>query len=164
MGVLVSTPPHKHMADANESLMSENCSVYNQSSSTTPANGTCTETPPANDSNSVVAPVPHPKNEEKVEDALPPIKPLLTVGPLPSPSLKATKTIQKPKQKRTSRMPSCGVCRKKLGVMGFDCRCGKLFCGNHRYSTNTIVPTTTKLPRRPKWPKRTPWWRPLNWR
>merc|ERR1712151_256953 len=129
MGELVSTPPRKHMADANESLMSSNCSVYNQSSSS-PTNGNCTESA-ANDPDTVVAPVPHTEDEE---GALPPIKPLLTVGPSPLPSLKATKTIQKPKQKRTSRMPSCGVCRKKLGVMGFDCRCGKLFCGNHRYS------------------------------
>merc|ERR1712233_194403 len=131
MGVLVSTPPRKHMADANESLMSSNCSVYNQSSS--PANGNCPESA-ANEPNTVVAPVPHTKNEAKEVDALPPIKPLLTVGPSLAPSLKATKTIQKPKQKRASRMPSCGVCRKKLGVMGFDCRCGKLFCGSHRQS------------------------------
>ncbi|XP_044761048.1 AN1-type zinc finger protein 6 isoform X2 [Coccinella septempunctata] len=28
----------------------------------------------------------------------------------------------------------CRVCRKKVGLTGFECRCGGLFCGIHRYS------------------------------
>ncbi|KAL1007487.1 hypothetical protein UPYG_G00087460 [Umbra pygmaea] len=28
----------------------------------------------------------------------------------------------------------CFACRKKLGLTGFDCRCGNVFCGMHRYS------------------------------
>jgi hypothetical protein len=28
----------------------------------------------------------------------------------------------------------CGMCKKKLGLTGFECRCGLLFCGVHRYS------------------------------
>ncbi|OMO52599.1 Zinc finger, AN1-type [Corchorus olitorius] len=27
----------------------------------------------------------------------------------------------------------CESCNKKVGLMGFSCRCGKLFCGTHRY-------------------------------
>ena len=27
----------------------------------------------------------------------------------------------------------CGGCNKKVGVMGFKCRCGTTFCGSHRY-------------------------------
>ncbi|KAL4570851.1 hypothetical protein LXL04_026514 [Taraxacum kok-saghyz] len=27
----------------------------------------------------------------------------------------------------------CLTCRKKIGVMGFKCRCGESFCGSHRY-------------------------------
>lgn len=27
----------------------------------------------------------------------------------------------------------CGVCRKKVGLYGFECRCGLRFCGSHRY-------------------------------
>ncbi|KAK6947680.1 Zinc finger, AN1-type [Dillenia turbinata] len=27
----------------------------------------------------------------------------------------------------------CACCRKKVGVMGFKCRCGSTFCGTHRY-------------------------------
>ncbi|KAM9323361.1 AN1-type zinc finger protein 5-like isoform 1-T2 [Pholidichthys leucotaenia] len=34
----------------------------------------------------------------------------------------------KPKKNR------CFMCRKKVGLTGFDCRCGNLFCGRHRYS------------------------------
>ena len=28
----------------------------------------------------------------------------------------------------------CAVCRKKVGLTGFQCRCGGLFCAVHRYS------------------------------
>ncbi|XP_076016116.1 AN1-type zinc finger protein 5-like [Genypterus blacodes] len=35
---------------------------------------------------------------------------------------------QKPKKNR------CFMCRKKVGLTGFGCRCGNLFCGIHRYS------------------------------
>ncbi|CAJ0928295.1 unnamed protein product [Ranitomeya imitator] len=38
---------------------------------------------------------------------------------------------QKAKVKKTNR---CHMCRKKVGLTGFDCRCGNIFCGTHRYS------------------------------
>ncbi|GJM98435.1 hypothetical protein PR202_ga15449 [Eleusine coracana subsp. coracana] len=28
----------------------------------------------------------------------------------------------------------CSSCRKRVGLTGFRCRCGELFCGQHRYS------------------------------
>ncbi|EEF35677.1 zinc finger protein, putative [Ricinus communis] len=28
----------------------------------------------------------------------------------------------------------CRSCNKKVGLTGFACRCGKVFCGMHRYS------------------------------
>ncbi|KAJ6799746.1 zinc finger AN1 domain-containing stress-associated protein 15-like [Iris pallida] len=28
----------------------------------------------------------------------------------------------------------CWTCRKRVGLTGFRCRCGDLFCGRHRYS------------------------------
>ncbi|KAJ6808617.1 zinc finger AN1 domain-containing stress-associated protein 15-like [Iris pallida] len=28
----------------------------------------------------------------------------------------------------------CSTCRKRVGLTGFRCRCGHLFCGRHRYS------------------------------
>lgn len=27
----------------------------------------------------------------------------------------------------------CSICRKKVGLTGFKCRCGTTFCGTHRY-------------------------------
>uniref|UniRef100_A0A1I8APH6 AN1-type domain-containing protein n=1 Tax=Steinernema glaseri TaxID=37863 RepID=A0A1I8APH6_9BILA len=27
----------------------------------------------------------------------------------------------------------CGACSKRVGLMGFSCRCGGLFCAQHRY-------------------------------
>lgn len=37
----------------------------------------------------------------------------------------------KDKSKKKNR---CGICRKKVGLTGFECRCGGLYCGIHRYS------------------------------
>ncbi|CAO2166192.1 unnamed protein product [Urochloa humidicola] len=28
----------------------------------------------------------------------------------------------------------CAACGRKVGLMGFECRCGGVFCGDHRYS------------------------------
>ncbi|KVH90830.1 zinc finger A20 and AN1 domain-containing stress-associated protein 5-like [Cynara cardunculus var. scolymus] len=28
----------------------------------------------------------------------------------------------------------CSGCRRKVGLMGFRCRCGEMFCSDHRYS------------------------------
>ncbi|XP_069767395.1 AN1-type zinc finger protein 6 isoform X2 [Narcine bancroftii] len=43
---------------------------------------------------------------------------------------------EKPKQKKNR----CFTCRKKVGLTGFDCRCGNLFCGLHRYSDKHSCP------------------------
>ncbi|KFO85059.1 AN1-type zinc finger protein 6, partial [Buceros rhinoceros silvestris] len=40
------------------------------------------------------------------------------------------KSLDKPKQKKNR----CFMCRKKVGLTGFECRCGNVFCGMHRYS------------------------------
>uniref|UniRef100_A0A1I8G5R8 AN1-type zinc finger protein 6 n=1 Tax=Macrostomum lignano TaxID=282301 RepID=A0A1I8G5R8_9PLAT len=37
----------------------------------------------------------------------------------------------KPRQKQRNR---CGVCKKKTGLTGFECRCGGVYCAIHRYS------------------------------
>ncbi|XP_047436870.1 AN1-type zinc finger protein 6 isoform X2 [Mugil cephalus] len=39
-------------------------------------------------------------------------------------------TEEKPKAKKNR----CFTCRKKVGLTGFDCRCGNVFCCIHRYS------------------------------
>ncbi|XP_072372679.1 AN1-type zinc finger protein 5-like isoform X2 [Scyliorhinus torazame] len=42
--------------------------------------------------------------------------------------------VPRPKKNR------CFQCRKKVGLTGFDCRCGNLFCGLHRYSDKHNCP------------------------
>ncbi|XP_051972328.1 AN1-type zinc finger protein 5b isoform X2 [Xyrauchen texanus] len=46
------------------------------------------------------------------------------------------KTPEAPKPKKNR----CFMCRKKVGLTGFDCRCGNLFCGLHRYSDKHNCP------------------------
>ncbi|XP_046752406.1 AN1-type zinc finger protein 5 [Diprion similis] len=41
------------------------------------------------------------------------------------------KESDKESKKKKNR---CAVCRKKVGLTGFECRCGGLFCSVHRYS------------------------------
>ncbi|KAG8455250.1 hypothetical protein GDO86_001446 [Hymenochirus boettgeri] len=54
----------------------------------------------------------------------------------PSTSLNEEKTPELPKPKKNR----CFMCRKKIGLTGFDCRCGNLFCGLHRYSDKHNCP------------------------
>ncbi|XP_028274130.1 AN1-type zinc finger protein 5-like [Parambassis ranga] len=47
-----------------------------------------------------------------------------------------SKAPEPPKPKKNR----CFMCRKKVGLTGFDCRCGNLFCGLHRYSDKHHCP------------------------
>ncbi|XP_026153771.1 AN1-type zinc finger protein 5b [Mastacembelus armatus] len=47
-----------------------------------------------------------------------------------------SKTPEPPKPKKNR----CFMCRKRVGLTGFDCRCGNLFCGLHRYSDKHNCP------------------------
>ncbi|XP_013406137.1 AN1-type zinc finger protein 6 [Lingula anatina] len=38
------------------------------------------------------------------------------------------------KDKTPKKKNRCFTCKKKVGLTGFECRCGGLFCGLHRYS------------------------------
>ncbi|XP_014211211.1 AN1-type zinc finger protein 6 [Copidosoma floridanum] len=38
------------------------------------------------------------------------------------------------KDSKNKKKNRCAVCRKKVGLTGFECRCGGLFCSVHRYS------------------------------
>ncbi|XWS59509.1 hypothetical protein CRYUN_Cryun08bG0128200 [Craigia yunnanensis] len=40
-------------------------------------------------------------------------------------------------EQRPHQQPSrCMVCRKRVGLTGFRCKCGITFCGSHRYPEN----------------------------
>ena len=28
----------------------------------------------------------------------------------------------------------CWQCKRKVGILGIECKCGFIFCGNHRYA------------------------------
>ncbi|XP_069619524.1 AN1-type zinc finger protein 5 isoform X2 [Ranitomeya imitator] len=61
----------------------------------------------------------------------------------PSPSVSQPSTSQN--EEKTPELPKpkknrCFMCRKKIGLTGFDCRCGNLFCGLHRYSDKHNCP------------------------
>ncbi|KAM3258322.1 hypothetical protein ACQJBY_050219 [Aegilops geniculata] len=43
----------------------------------------------------------------------------------------APATEAKPARTSVNR---CSSCRKRVGLTGFRCRCGDMFCGEHRYS------------------------------
>ncbi|XP_075230622.1 zinc finger AN1-type doctor no [Lycorma delicatula] len=38
------------------------------------------------------------------------------------------------KDGKTKKKNRCAMCRKKVGLTGFECRCGGLYCAVHRYS------------------------------
>ncbi|CAH9096283.1 unnamed protein product [Cuscuta europaea] len=40
----------------------------------------------------------------------------------------------KGKKVQESGPSRCMACRKRVGLTGFECRCGNVFCGAHRYS------------------------------
>ncbi|CAH8363260.1 unnamed protein product [Eruca vesicaria subsp. sativa] len=43
-------------------------------------------------------------------------------------------TATEEKQEEPPQRPNrCTVCRKRVGLTGFMCRCGTTFCGTHRY-------------------------------
>ncbi|KAK1267580.1 Zinc finger AN1 domain-containing stress-associated protein 15 [Acorus gramineus] len=53
----------------------------------------------------------------------------------PAPSyLGANSEDEVPPPPQTSSVSRCSSCKRKVGLTGFRCRCGDLFCGRHRYS------------------------------
>ncbi|KAM4575817.1 AN1-type zinc finger protein 5a isoform 2-T2 [Odontesthes bonariensis] len=75
------------------------------------------------------------------EDKPEPLEPVISQPAASSPTPVASSSIEesqgdtpKPKKNR------CFMCRKRVGLTGFDCRCGNLFCGIHRYSDKHNCP------------------------
>ncbi|XP_072290067.1 AN1-type zinc finger protein 5a isoform X2 [Eucyclogobius newberryi] len=75
------------------------------------------------------------------EDKAEPLEPVVNQPAASSPAPVASSSSEenkgdtpKPKKNR------CFMCRKRVGLTGFDCRCGNLFCGIHRYSDKHNCP------------------------
>jgi len=79
---------------------------------------------------SSVVDLPNPLNEEPAE-----AKSRVEVQDAPD-SAEGKEAANKcePEQPPKKKKNKCLVCKKKLGLTGFSCRCGGLFCGIHRYS------------------------------
>jgi len=45
-----------------------------------------------------------------------------------------SESSSRPEQPRPPAPNRCGSCRKRVGLTGFQCRCGNLYCALHRYS------------------------------
>lgn len=82
--------------------------------------------PATSNSSSTVLPFPS-ANPVKIEDEASPTSSSADAKFPETDDSAAAPPAKKPKKR-------CGVCKKKLGLTGFECRCGLLFCGVHRYS------------------------------
>ncbi|XP_047982098.1 zinc finger A20 and AN1 domain-containing stress-associated protein 5-like [Salvia hispanica] len=49
------------------------------------------------------------------------------------PDLEIRVAVKRPREKEVTRCSGSG-CRKRIGLVGFRCRCGHMFCSEHRYS------------------------------
>lgn len=55
----------------------------------------------------------------------------------PAPAAEAAPSEEKEDEGKEEKKPKknrCHTCKKKVGLTGFQCRCGGLFCSLHRYS------------------------------
>jgi hypothetical protein len=82
-------------------------------------------TSPASPSSSTApAPAAVPPQPRPAQASTPPVE-------LPASPAAAAPAAPEPARASVSR---CSSCRKRVGLTGFRCRCGELFCGAHRYS------------------------------
>ncbi|CAH2274600.1 AN1-type zinc finger 6 isoform X1 [Pelobates cultripes] len=51
-----------------------------------------------------------------------------------SPQNSSEEQERSPVKAKLKKRNRCFMCRKKIGLTGFECRCGDVFCGTHRYS------------------------------
>lgn len=65
------------------------------------------------------------------------VEPKAISTPVASPSGLGESPDAKPKQGGPNR---CTSCQKRIGLTGFKCRCGNLFCSSHRYSDKHECP------------------------
>ncbi|KAL0437234.1 UNVERIFIED_CONTAM: Zinc finger A20 and AN1 domain-containing stress-associated protein 8 [Sesamum radiatum] len=56
------------------------------------------------------------------------------------PTVNASTSAEAAEPKAKEGPNRCGTCKKRVGLTGFKCRCGNLFCGSHRYSEKHDCP------------------------
>ncbi|KAF0918082.1 hypothetical protein E2562_022672 [Oryza meyeriana var. granulata] len=57
-----------------------------------------------------------------------------TVAAAPAPEVPVDEEALPPPPPRAKTKSRCAACGRSVGLMGFECRCGGVFCGAHRYS------------------------------
>lgn len=120
VNTVTSTLAHASLGktDTSESNTSSTSPSTTPNTSSTPSIETATPT--------VSVPSPTtPEKAEKTEDGATGGSEVLAVTKSPT---EEDEQDKKPKKNR------CHTCKKKVGLTGFPCRCGGLFCSIHRYS------------------------------
>jgi hypothetical protein len=71
-----------------------------------------------------------------VEAAAAAAPPSLGAAPSASPAAAAAAVLaaQEPEQPAQPNRGRCFTCSKKVGLLGFECRCGYVFCSGHRHA------------------------------
>ncbi|KAE8704611.1 Zinc finger A20 and AN1 domain-containing stress-associated protein 6 [Hibiscus syriacus] len=62
--------------------------------------------------------------------------PLLTLPAVEGVSAVKIASAAEQRQQQQQQPHRCTVCRKRVGLTGFKCKCGITFCGSHRYPEN----------------------------
>jgi len=75
---------------------------------------------------SITTPIPSSSSKRRNDDSI--CSTLSELDGTPGSKKTNSDSPSKPKKKR------CGVCKKKLGLTGFACHCGIMFCPIHRYA------------------------------
>jgi hypothetical protein len=80
------------------------------------------------------SPAPRPPALAPPQAAAPPAFPFVAASAAPSAVATEDEEEMPPPRKVQKNMNRCFSCRKKVGLTGFKCRCGYVYCGEHRYS------------------------------
>ncbi|ESN93789.1 hypothetical protein HELRODRAFT_180659 [Helobdella robusta] len=73
------------------------------------------------------------KSEEKVNDQIKTLD-INDTRSLNAVCSEAVGSETSARKSNETKRNKCNICKKKVGLTGFGCRCGGLFCGLHRYS------------------------------
>ncbi|GMJ06164.1 hypothetical protein like AT1G12440 [Hibiscus trionum] len=69
----------------------------------------------------------------KEDDVVQPLTPVLEASHVGSSSKQPAAVVADHKPTEQKAANRCFVCRKRVGLTGFKCRCESTFCGEHRY-------------------------------
>ena len=73
------------------------------------------------------------KKEEIVVETFKPVEELNQAGSSSTAVEQPAVVLAGDEQAEPKLLNRCFICRKKVGLTGFKCRCGSTFCGEHRY-------------------------------